>query len=139
MNTMFDKNITKLYSAKRMTKPVNFHCAAPSAQSVYIVGDFNWWNPTSHPMRCREDGWWFVRSEKTHSARQGQTLLQAAEQCGVNIPSGCRQGQCGTCKIKLLEGAVSMDVEQGLPHNLKKQGYVLTCVGYAKGPIKLDV
>jgi ferredoxin-NADP reductase len=81
----------------------------------------------------------FVRSKKTHSARQGQTLLQAAEQCGVNIPSGCRQGQCGTCKVKLLDGAVSMDVEQGLSPDLKGQGYVLTCVGHAKGPVKLDV
>jgi ferredoxin-NADP reductase len=81
----------------------------------------------------------FVRSEKTHSTRQGQTLLQAAEQCGVNIPSGCRQGQCGTCKVKLLDGAVSMDVEQGLSPDLKEQGYVLTCVGHAKGPVKLDV
>jgi hypothetical protein len=26
----------------RMTKPVNFYLAAPSAQSVYLVGDFNW-------------------------------------------------------------------------------------------------
>jgi ferredoxin len=71
--------------------------------------------------------------------RQGQTLLQAAEECGVNIPSGCRQGQCGTCKIKLLEGNVHMDAEQGLSRDLKEQGYVLTCVGHAKGPVKLDV
>jgi glycine betaine catabolism B len=78
----------------------------------------------------------FVRSKKTHSARQGQTLLQAAEQCGVNIPSGCRQGQCGTCKVKLLAGA--MDAEQGLSHDLKGQGFVLTCVGHAKGQVKLD-
>jgi len=81
----------------------------------------------------------FARSKKVHSTRPGQTLLQAAEQCGVNIPSGCRQGQCGTCRVKLLEGAVSMDAEQGLPHDLKEQGYVLTCVGHAKGPVKLDV
>jgi glycine betaine catabolism B len=80
----------------------------------------------------------FVRSKKTHYARQGQTLLRAAEQCGVNIPSGCRQGQCGTCKVKLLEGAVSMDAEQGLSHDLKGQGYVLACVGHAKGHVKLD-
>ena len=81
----------------------------------------------------------FVRSAITHPARRGQTLLQAADQCGVSIPSGCRQGQCGTCKVKLLEGVVSMDAEQGLPHNLKEQGYVLTCVGHAQGLVKLDV
>jgi len=81
----------------------------------------------------------FVRSRKIHSIQQGQTLLQAAEQCQVNIPYGCRQGQCGTCKIKLLDGIVSMDAEQGLPSELKEQGYVLTCVGHAQGLVKLDV
>ena len=81
----------------------------------------------------------FVSSKKIHSVRQGQTLLQAAEQCGVYIPSGCREGQCGTCKVKLLAGVVSMDAEQGLSHDLKGQGYVLTCVGHAKGQVKLDV
>jgi 1,4-alpha-glucan branching enzyme len=67
---MFDKNITNLYSAKRMTKPVNFHFAAPSAQSVYLVGDFNWWNPTSHPMRRRENGWWSIEVQLTHGHHQ---------------------------------------------------------------------
>jgi 1,4-alpha-glucan branching enzyme len=66
MNTMFNKNITNPYSAKRMTKPVNFYCAAPSAQSVYMAGDFNLWNPTSHPMRRREDGWWYIEVPLTH-------------------------------------------------------------------------
>ncbi len=32
-----------------------------------------------------------------------------------------------------------MDAEHGLPNELKEQGYVLTCVGHAKGPVKLDV
>jgi len=81
----------------------------------------------------------FVRSEKTHASGRGETLLQAAEQCGVRIPSGCRQGQCGACKVRLLAGSVSMTTEQGLPPDLKEQGYVLTCVGHGIGPVKLDV
>jgi 1,4-alpha-glucan branching enzyme len=70
MNTIFEKSTANPYSAKGMTKPVNFHCAAPSAQSVYMTGDFNWWNPTSHPMRRREDGWWFIEVQLTHGHHQ---------------------------------------------------------------------
>ena len=80
----------------------------------------------------------FVRSGKTCTVRGGQTLLEAAEQHGVGIPSSCRQGQCGTCKTKLLAGDVRMDAEEGLDPESKAQGFVLTCVGHANGAVKLD-
>jgi ferredoxin-NADP reductase len=81
----------------------------------------------------------FSRSGKACSVRKGQTLLEAAEEHGIGIPSSCRQGQCGTCKTKLLEGNVRMDAEEGLDPNSKAQGFVLTCVGHARGVVKLDV
>ena len=80
----------------------------------------------------------FVRSGKTCAVRSGQTLLEAAEEHGVGIPSSCRQGQCGTCKTKLLEGDVRMDAEEGLDPDSRAQGFVLTCVGHADGVVKLD-
>jgi ferredoxin-NADP reductase len=80
----------------------------------------------------------FARSGKTCTLRSGQTLLEAAEEHGVGIPSSCRQGRCGTCKTKLLEGSVSMDAEAGLDPDSKAQGFVLTCVGHADGAVKLD-
>ena len=81
----------------------------------------------------------FVRSGKTCTLRSGQTLLEAAEEQGVGIPSSCRQGQCGTCKTKLLGGRVRMDTEEGLDPNSRAQGFVLTCVGHADdGNVKLD-
>jgi 1,4-alpha-glucan branching enzyme len=75
MNTMFDKSTTNPYATKRTTKPVNFYCAAPSAQSVYLVGDFNWWNPTSHPMRRRVDGWWFIEMQLRHGHHRYRFLV----------------------------------------------------------------
>jgi ferredoxin-NADP reductase len=81
----------------------------------------------------------FSRSGKTCVVRSGQTLLEVAEEHGVNIPSSCRQGQCGTCKTRLLEGSVNMDAEEGLDPDSKAQGFVLTCVGRARGMVKLDV
>jgi ferredoxin-NADP reductase len=80
----------------------------------------------------------FARSGKTHIVRSGQTLLDAAEEYGVAIPSSCRQGQCGTCKTKLLSGRVQMDAEDGLDPDSKAQGFVLTCVGRSLGAVKLD-
>ena len=80
----------------------------------------------------------FVRSGKTCAIRSGQTLLEAAEEQGIGIPSSCRQGQCGTCKTKLLEGTVRMDAEDGLDSDSRAQGFVLTCVGHAEGAVKLE-
>jgi ferredoxin-NADP reductase len=80
----------------------------------------------------------FGRSGKTCTVRGGQTLLEAAEEHGVGIPSSCRQGQCGTCKTRLLAGNVRMDTEVGLDSYWRAQGFVLTCVGHADGPVKLD-
>jgi ferredoxin-NADP reductase len=80
----------------------------------------------------------FARSGKTCTIRSGQTLLDAAEEHGIGILSSCRQGQCGTCKTKLLAGNVRMDAEEGLDPYWKAQGFVLTCVGHADGAVKLD-
>src|SRR6266446_6116106 len=49
MNTMFEETTTNPYAPRNSAKPVNFYCDAPSARSVYLVGDFNGWNATSHP------------------------------------------------------------------------------------------
>jgi ferredoxin len=48
----------------------------------------------------------FASSGKTAAMREGQSLLEAAAEAGVNIPSACRQGQWGTCKTRLLSGDV---------------------------------
>ena len=80
----------------------------------------------------------FVRSGKTCSVRRGQTVLEVAEEHGVSIPSSCRQGQCGTCKTKVLGGNVRMDAEEGLDPDSRAQGFVLTCVGRADGAVQLD-
>jgi ferredoxin len=80
----------------------------------------------------------FVRSGKACTIRSGQTLLEAAEERGVGISSSCRQGQCGTCRTKLMEGNVRMDAEEGLDPDSRAQGFVLTCVGHAEGAVKLD-
>ena len=39
-------------------------------------------------------------------AQPGETVLQAALREGFPLPYGCRNGACGTCKGKIVQGAV---------------------------------
>ena len=41
-----------------------------------------------------------------------EPILQAALDAGFNLPYGCRNGACGTCKGKVLEGHVDFGIAQ---------------------------
>jgi 1,4-alpha-glucan branching enzyme len=75
MNLAFKMPTRAPYSAKNMTKPVSFFFAAPNAKSVCLAGDFNDWNPTSHPMQRRENGWWYLQVPLTHGHNLYQFLV----------------------------------------------------------------
>src|SRR6266404_253956 len=75
MNSTIERPGSIRYSARNVIKPINFYCAAPEAQSVYLMGDFNNWNPTSLPMERRVDGWWFLQVQLTHGHHQYQFVV----------------------------------------------------------------
>jgi ferredoxin-NADP reductase len=80
----------------------------------------------------------FMHSQKVCQASAGSTLLDLAERNEVQIPFGCRQGQCGTCATRVLSGTVQMDVEAGLTAQQKNAGYVLPCVSRGEGTVVLE-
>jgi ferredoxin len=80
----------------------------------------------------------FARSNKSAASQPGQTVLDTAEQNGVHIDYSCRQGFCGVCKVKLLEGAVSMAVEDGITPEEKVAGLVLACQAIPNSNVKID-
>jgi 1,4-alpha-glucan branching enzyme len=47
-------------------RAVNFICRASQAKSVSLVGDFNQWNPATHPMKQMPDHSWLVTVELKH-------------------------------------------------------------------------
>jgi 1,4-alpha-glucan branching enzyme len=51
---------------KKTLRTVNFICSAQQARAVSLVGDFNSWNPLSHPMKRMPDGAWLLSVELNH-------------------------------------------------------------------------
>lgn len=60
------------------------------------------------------------------------SILDAALQQGADLPFACKGGMCCTCKAKLQQGEVAMDVHWGLEEEEVKNGYVLTCQAHPK-------
>jgi ring-1,2-phenylacetyl-CoA epoxidase subunit PaaE len=60
------------------------------------------------------------------------TILDAALQQGADLPYACKGGMCCTCKAKLLEGEVMMDVHWGLEEEEVEKGFILTCQSHPK-------
>jgi 1,4-alpha-glucan branching enzyme len=63
------------YSARKMTKPVNFYCVAPDASQVFLTGDFNDWNPVAHPLTRQPDGTWLIQISLNHGHQHYQFLV----------------------------------------------------------------
>lgn len=56
-----------------------------------------------------------------------KSILDAALSTGADLPYACKGGVCTTCKAKLLQGKVAMDVNYGLEPEEVEQGFILTC------------
>lgn len=59
--------------------------------------------------------------------KNGQSVLDAALQKGADLPYACKGGVCCTCKAKLVQGEVSMDINYGLEPDELEQGFILSC------------
>jgi 1,4-alpha-glucan branching enzyme len=46
--------------ATEKVRKTEFSLSASQAQSVSIAGDFNQWNPSSHPMKMDDEGIWRI-------------------------------------------------------------------------------
>jgi ring-1,2-phenylacetyl-CoA epoxidase subunit PaaE len=62
----------------------------------------------------------------------GETVLEAALQQGADLPFSCKGGVCSTCKAKLLEGKVDMDINYALEQEEVDAGYILTCQSHPR-------
>ncbi|SFM05226.1 2Fe-2S iron-sulfur cluster-binding protein [Variovorax sp. OV329] len=74
-------------------------------------------------------------------AAPGRTLLQAAEDAGLEIPASCRNGTCRTCLCRASGGAaVRYRVEwPGVSLDEKDEGWILPCVAEPLGDMTLHI
>ncbi len=70
----------------------------------------------------------------------GETLLAAAIRQGVGMPYGCKDGACGSCKCRKLEGTVSHGPHQSKALSAEEEaaGLVLTCCATPQGDVVLE-
>src|SRR6476661_5604208 len=65
-------------------------------------------------------------------AYEDESILDAALKTGADLPYACKGGVCTTCKAKLVEGKVSMDVNYGLEPDEVEAGFILTCQSHPR-------
>lgn len=80
----------------------------------------------------------FAKLGDVVQTKPGQTILAAAQQQGLRVPSSCSKGLCGTCKTKLLEGKVDMKHGGGIRQREIDQGWILPCCSVPLTPVVLD-
>ncbi|ABM38502.1 CDP-6-deoxy-delta-3,4-glucoseen reductase [Polaromonas naphthalenivorans] len=79
-------------------------------------------------------------SGRSFSANAGEPLLAAAIRQGIGLPYGCKDGACGSCKCKKLEGTVTHGTHQlkALSAEEEANGFILTCCGVAQSDVVLE-
>jgi len=73
------------------------------------------------------------------SAADRYVLFEAEEQ-GLELPNACRQGACTACAVRLVSGApLAQPQALGLSAGLRREGYALLCVAYARGDCVVEL
>ncbi|EED36290.1 phenylacetate-CoA oxygenase/reductase, PaaK subunit [Luminiphilus syltensis NOR5-1B] len=67
------------------------------------------------------------RANQVDIAADGENLLDAGLNLGIDLPYACKGGVCSTCKALLIEGEVEMDIQRGLTDEEVANNMILTC------------
>jgi ring-1,2-phenylacetyl-CoA epoxidase subunit PaaE len=58
---------------------------------------------------------------------EGEAVLDAALRAGMDLPYACKGGMCSTCRARVVEGAVRMELNFSLEPWELEAGFTLTC------------
>jgi CDP-4-dehydro-6-deoxyglucose reductase len=79
-------------------------------------------------------------SGRTFTTEPGEAILAAAIRQGIGMPYGCKDGACGSCKCRKLEGTVVHGPHQSKALSAEEEaaGLVLTCQAVPQTDIVLE-
>ena len=79
-------------------------------------------------------------SGRTFDVDAGEAILPAAIRQGIGMPYGCKDGACGSCKCRKLEGTVVHGVHQTKALSVEEAaaGYILTCCGVPQTDVVIE-
>ena len=79
-------------------------------------------------------------SGRSFQANPDESILAAGIRQGVGLPYGCKDGACGSCKCRKLEGTVVHGPHQAkaLSEEEAAAGYVLTCCAIPHSDVVLE-
>lgn len=84
----------------------------------------------------------YAKEGETIEVANNETLLEAGEDEGWDLPYACRQGQCLSCGGQITDGPaedfVEHDDQEMLNEDELGDGYTLTCVAYPRGEFTLE-
>jgi stearoyl-CoA 9-desaturase NADPH oxidoreductase len=79
----------------------------------------------------------FVRSQAESISSGPRTILEEAESLGVPVESGCRAGNCGTCRCLKRSGVV-VDAITGRASSSAEE-FIYPCISIARGTVEVDL
>jgi CDP-4-dehydro-6-deoxyglucose reductase len=79
-------------------------------------------------------------SGRSFTAEPGEAILAAGIRQGIGLPYGCKDGACGSCKCRMLEGTVIHGEHQAKALSAEEEaaGMILTCCGVAQSDLVLE-
>jgi CDP-4-dehydro-6-deoxyglucose reductase, E3 len=79
-------------------------------------------------------------SGRSFAVEPEEAILSAGIRQGIGLPYGCKDGACGSCKCKKLEGTVVHGVHQAKALSAEEAslGYILTCCAVPQTDVVLE-
>ena len=81
----------------------------------------------------------FSETKEEVSCSEEESILEIAQENGVEIRGGCLQGVCGMCKKRKREGEIRYDAEpSALSSDEQQEGYILPCIAFPVGKVVVE-